>query len=174
MLHILTQDSDWRLWRELRLAALADAPAAFPGAAAAWDRGGEQRWRGWLTDPNALAVVALDAETPIGLVRGLVEPDAAWLYSLWVSSGHRRGGTARQLIGAVVRWAETRSHLLRLSVVPDNTPAIHLYRRLGFIPAALIGDPTPSGERELVFELTLPSGRPPDQAPAGSPRSWPT
>src|ERR1700722_14623539 len=41
---------DWRLWRELRLAALTEAPGAFGSTLAEWSGAAdtEQRWRGRL------------------------------------------------------------------------------------------------------------------------------
>lgn len=49
-LRVLTPDH-WPAWRELRLAALAEAPYAFGSRLADWqgDRDREQRWRDRLT-----------------------------------------------------------------------------------------------------------------------------
>ena len=59
-LRTLTAD-DWPLWRELRLAALAEAPDAFGSALADWQGPGdtEDRWRGRLSIPGARDVVVL-------------------------------------------------------------------------------------------------------------------
>ena len=48
---VVTSDG-WRLWRELRLAALAEAPAAFGSTLAEWSGAvdTEQRWRARLED----------------------------------------------------------------------------------------------------------------------------
>src|SRR5262249_20216509 len=73
------------LGRTARLAALADAPAAFPRASAQWAGGGETQWRERLLDTSALKVVAVLDGVPVGLVSGVVEGGCAWLHSLWVS-----------------------------------------------------------------------------------------
>ena len=49
---------DWALWRTARLAALADAPLAFPGAWTQWSDRGEELWQERLLDAAALKVVA--------------------------------------------------------------------------------------------------------------------
>lgn len=48
---VVTPDG-WRLWRELRLAALAEAPAAFGPTLEEWSGAAdtEQRWRAHLED----------------------------------------------------------------------------------------------------------------------------
>ena len=63
-LQVLTPD-DWRVWRQLRLAALAEAPHAFGSRLADWQGEGdrEERWRARLGIPGSFNVVAvLDGE----------------------------------------------------------------------------------------------------------------
>ena len=43
-IRVLAED-DWRLWRDLRLAALAESPDAFGSRLADWQDAGEARWR---------------------------------------------------------------------------------------------------------------------------------
>ncbi|HEX5569527.1 MAG TPA: GNAT family N-acetyltransferase, partial [Streptomyces sp.] len=56
MIEIRTVTSDdWALWRELRLAALTEAPHAFGSRLADWQGAGdrEERWRARLDIPGA-------------------------------------------------------------------------------------------------------------------------
>ena len=59
-LRVLTPD-DWRTWRRLRLAALAEAPYAFGSRLADWQGDGdrEERWRARLGIPGSFNVVAV-------------------------------------------------------------------------------------------------------------------
>ncbi|MFD7826955.1 hypothetical protein ACFV6I_05710, partial [Kitasatospora sp. NPDC059803] len=80
-LRILTTD-DWPLWRDLRLAALSDAPHAFKARLADWHQGGEERWRTRLHLPGTHHVAAL-LDGPAGPA-GPAGPDA--------TPGRRAGG----------------------------------------------------------------------------------
>jgi ribosomal protein S18 acetylase RimI-like enzyme len=83
-------------------------------------------------DTTALKVVAVRDGVPAGLVRGVVEDGCAWLHSLWVSPQVRGQGLGNQLVAAVEEWAARQgATYIRLEVVPDNAPAIALYRRTG-------------------------------------------
>ncbi len=149
----LDRADSWSLWRAARVAALADAPDAFPSASAGWADGGETRWRERLLDTTALKVVAVRDGVPVGLVRGVPEDGCAWLHSLWVSPQARGQGLGSQLIAAVEEWAARQGAVYaRLEVVPDNAPAIALYRRLGYVDTALLGELLPDGRRELVMQ----------------------
>jgi len=155
MLLALGTSEDWPLWRSARLAALADAPDAFPDAPANWLRGGEEQWLERLLHPNAVKLVACSDGVPVGLVRGVTEEGSAWLNSLWVSPRARGRGLGERLVQAVEAWACTRSAYLRLAVVPDNAHAIALYRRCGFTESNMVGDPLADGTHELVMEKEL-------------------
>lgn len=149
----------WRTWRELRLAALAEAPYAFTSRLADWQGEGdrEERWRARLELPGSHNVVALDGGRPSGMASGVPDGDAVYLRSMWVSPAVRGRGVADRLIREVERWArEARAGALRLSVIPGNERAIAFYRRNGFRPAGRPGRPQPDGagrEMEMIKEL---------------------
>ncbi|WP_136709567.1 GNAT family N-acetyltransferase [Agromyces sp. H66] len=146
-------EEDWAIWRAARLAALADSVEAFPNAAVNWTGGGEVRWRDRLLDATALKIVAIGIhEDPVGLVRGVLDGDWAWLHSLWVRPDHRRNGLGGRLIAAVEDWARPTAAGVRLEVVPGNSSAIALYRGRGYVTTEMPGTPLTGHGRELVME----------------------
>ena len=58
----------------------------------------------------------------------------ATLFGMFVQPPFRGEGTARALVGAVVKHAESApgTRILRLSVTESNTPALRLYASCGF------------------------------------------
>jgi ribosomal protein S18 acetylase RimI-like enzyme len=152
----LDRADSWVLWRAARLAALADAPDAFPGASAEWADGGETHWRERLIDPMALKIVAVRYKVAVGLVRGVVEDGCAWLHSLWVSPQVRGQGLGNRLVAAVEEWAVRQGATsIRLEVVPGNAPAVALYRRHGYVDTGDRSEPLAGGDRQLVMEKPL-------------------
>ncbi|MFF4382207.1 GNAT family N-acetyltransferase [Kitasatospora sp. NPDC001547] len=151
--------ADWPLWRDLRLAALTDAPEAFKAGLADWHQGGEDRWHDRLRRADAHHVAALLGDDPVGLVGGMPgSPDGVpELRSLWVARRARGRGVADRLIAEVERWARgTGGSALRLAVLPGNVAALALYRRHGFTPLAQPGDLLADGvTRELLLEKSL-------------------
>lgn len=127
---------DWRLWREVRLAALADAPAAFGATLESWSGAGdtEDRWRQRLEDVP-FNLVAMDGDLPVGQASGTA-PDARGhveLISMWVSPAVRGTGVVNALIDAVAVWARgAGASAVRLSVRRSNDQAIGSYLRNGF------------------------------------------
>jgi ribosomal protein S18 acetylase RimI-like enzyme len=126
---------DWRLWRELRLAALAEAPYAFGSRLADWQGDGdrEERWRARLAIPGAVNLVAMLAGTAVGMASGIPDaPGTAELISMWISPAARGRGAGDALVAAVERWArELPAARLRLAVAPGNQHAVALYLRHG-------------------------------------------
>jgi len=153
MLELRTLESDdWPIWRELRLAALAEAPYAFGSTLAEWKGAGdrEERWRARLEIPGARDVVAVLDGHPVGMASGVPAEEGASvvLISMWVSPVARGQGAGDLLIRAVERWAvERHAKTLRLSVMPDNGKAIALFERHGFADIGELGDLLPDGVR---------------------------
>jgi GNAT superfamily N-acetyltransferase len=135
---------DWRLWRDLRLAALADAPDAFGSRLADWQGDGdrEERWRSRLTMPGSHNLVAEVDGAPAGMASGVPAEDPAvrGLIAMWVSPAARGLGVGDALIGAVADWAKTSgASVLRLAVYEHNAAALRLYVRNGFEVASESG-----------------------------------
>jgi GNAT superfamily N-acetyltransferase len=135
-LRVLTDD-DWRLWRELRLAALAEAPYAFGSRLADWQGDGdrEERWRSRLAIPGSHNLIAEVDGRPAGMASGVPtdDPLVRQLIAVWVRPEARGAGVAYALIGAVEDWARASgASALRLSVAEGNTAAASLYLGSGF------------------------------------------
>lgn len=138
--------SDWRLFRELRLAALTDAPDAFGSTLEDWtgENDTEARWRARLADVPLNLVAEIDGE-PSGMVGGTFagETESLELISLWVAPFARGRGVADALVSEVLAWAVERgAPAVVLAVRRDNAHAIAVYDRLGFVPA----DAAPASE----------------------------
>lgn len=142
---------DWPLWRELRLAALAEAPYAFSSRLADWQGEGdtEQRWRARLEIPGAVNFVAVLDGRPAGMASGVPAGDrSAELISMWVSPAARGRGVGDQLVAAVEQWArQVGASVLRLAGAPGNQNAAALYLRNGFRYTGERGDLMPDGVR---------------------------
>ncbi|SEQ49161.1 Ribosomal protein S18 acetylase RimI [Lentzea xinjiangensis] len=131
-IHRVTPD-EWRLWRDVRLEALASDPAEFGSVLAREQAYGEDLWRDRVED--GLKVVALDPG-PVALVAATGKPEGLYLYSMWVRDSHRGRGIGEALVGTVLAWAaEEGWRIVRLRVWEDNLPARRLYRKLGFVEA---------------------------------------
>ena len=126
----------WAEWRELRLAALREAPYAFSAKLADWQGAGdtEQRWRDRLGGASLNLLADFDGR-PAGMISGMPAGDStAELISLWVAPFARGHGLGDELVEAVLRWAaENRFELVKLQVAEANRHAVSLYRRHGFV-----------------------------------------
>ena len=159
-IRVLTPD-DWTIWRQMRLAALAEAPYAFGSRLADWVGDGdvEERWRSRLGIPGSHNVVAMLDDQAAGMASGVPTSQVGTveLISMWVAPVARGRGNGDALIEEVERWARsTGARVLRLSVAEDNAKAASLYQRHGFRPTGEWGDLMPDGtHREQVLELHL-------------------
>lgn len=129
--------SDWRLLRDLRLRALADAPDAF-GETFAHARTLEDR--DWIArasfDPTVYRLIAERDGAPVGMtvaVLDRVDHGLAHLYAMWVAPDARRAGAGSALVRAALAWARQRAALTVELRVSDTRPdARALYTACGF------------------------------------------
>ena len=141
---------DWRRWRELRRAALTQAPEAFGSTLAQWSGPGdtEERWRArWARVPHNLVVVrdGLDvAMVSLAAPEGDASPE---LISVWVAPEARGSGAADAAVEAVLACAARAypGRAVVLSVYEPNHAARRLYARHGFVDVG----PSPDDEGEL-------------------------
>jgi GNAT superfamily N-acetyltransferase len=138
---------EWRIYRQLRLRALADAPDAFGSTLAAERDHPDEHWSVRLAfgagSSLDLPLVAEVGGEPVGLTWARIDPaqQVAHLFQMWVDPAFRGAGAGGKLLETAIAWAAgagARAVLLRVTC--GDTPATRLYARAGFAPA---GDPEP-------------------------------
>jgi GNAT superfamily N-acetyltransferase len=155
---VLTGD-DWKLWREVRLGALSEAPYAYGSTYADWVDADEQRWRDRLDAPGFHNVLVLLDGSPAGIATGIPsdEPGVAELISMYVCPAARGHGVGDRLIDEVAAAAAAAgAHTLRLNVTRGNAHAGNLYARNGFHDVTPSPEPGTNGvqyERTMVRRL---------------------
>jgi ribosomal protein S18 acetylase RimI-like enzyme len=153
-LALLTPD-DWAEFRDVRLAALAEAAFAF-GSTFEGERGHDEA--AWRTRLAARAqFVARDAGATVGMAGVFREGphEAGELVSMWIAPSHRRRGVGRLIVERAIAHARAIGcDELRLLVAEDNPEAERLYERCGFTRTGIAG-PIRPGEPRLRFEMAL-------------------
>lgn len=147
---------DWQIFREIRLAALAEAPHAYSSTLAQWqgENDVEQRWRKRLADVPYNAIVYLD-DVAAG-VAGATSPNddgTIELISMWVAPFARGKGVGDELIRAVIEYAGTIGiQSVSVRVRETNAAARAAYARNGFLDAGPVeGEDPPERRMILTF-----------------------
>jgi len=142
-------EDDWKVLRDVRLAALSEAPYAFGSTYAREVAFTEEQWRGRILNRGVTFFGFLaDVPEPAGLIGVFTVEGTADLVSMWVRPSARGRGVGEMLIETAADWAKARDcNPLYLWVTESNAPARRLYERCGF---------TPTGERQpLPSDPTL-------------------
>ncbi len=133
----------WLVYRDLRLAALAEAPYAFSSTLERELAFDDQVWQQRLGSPGAATFLAWGGDEVVGMASGKPEdPDddfavpGAWqLVGMWVSPSVRGTGVSAALVEAVAQHVRgTGAPALVLWVTEVNERARRFYERLGFAP----------------------------------------
>jgi ribosomal protein S18 acetylase RimI-like enzyme len=127
---------EWEVLRDVRLAALAEAPYAFGSTYAREAAFTEEQWRGRLAS-RSLTLFAFAGELtdgqPAGIAGAYEEDGVADLVSMWVRPAARGLGVGEALVMAAADWAKARDYdALYLWVTESNEAARKLYERCGF------------------------------------------
>jgi GNAT superfamily N-acetyltransferase len=160
------ENGDAALLKQLRLAALQDAPSAFGSTHAAEADRSEAEWvqrasAGSVGSDRAMFLAQLHDEV-VGLAGGYREEPSSptvELVSMWVAPHRRNRGVGAALVDAVAAWAiETHATSLSLWVTRGNTAAETLYGSKGFIATGEVQPlPSDTSNDEARMELSLPS-----------------
>jgi GNAT superfamily N-acetyltransferase len=156
---------DWRLLREVRLRALADAPDAFGSTLADAQALPDEEWRRrahGVEDGRALILLALtDDARPVGM-GGVLAPTTgrtAWVWGMWTAPEVRGQGLGGAILDELVAWCRTdHGHDghddVRLHVTEGNNGGRALYVRRGFAPTGTWEELRP-GSPLRIEELSL-------------------
>ncbi|GAA0222150.1 GNAT family N-acetyltransferase [Actinomadura nitritigenes] len=148
----LLEIGDWALYRSVRLASLAESPAAFWSSLAREEAFAPSVWQDRLAARNTF--LAETADGPAGLAA--VVPDegaAAELVGMWVAPSARGRGIGDLLVRAALEWTADRGFAeLRLWVFEGNRHAERLYARHGFARTGRAERGRP-GKDEMQFEM---------------------
>jgi ribosomal protein S18 acetylase RimI-like enzyme len=134
------QPHEWRLYRELRLEALRDAPNAFGSTLARESAFPDELWIDRLARGAASALdrplVAEESGRGVGLAWARIHADdlrTATLYQVWVHPEARRRGIGQSLLSSAMAWAqEAGATKMVLSVSRAADSAVEFYRGAGF------------------------------------------
>ncbi|TFW22813.1 N-acetyltransferase [Duganella callida] len=131
-----TTEADWAALKQVRLAALLDAPTAFGVSHASAAAYTDAQWRDRAAGRGpARYILAFPGAEAVGIVAHVpaAETDLN-LIAMWVAPDWRGTSIAAQLVDAVKACAiaQHRRRLL-LDVSPENLPASTFYRKQGFV-----------------------------------------
>lgn len=150
---------EWSLLRDLRLAALTNAPEQFGETALVAAQRSAEEWIAQTSSdtPGAASdthIAEVDG-APVGMAFAIQDRTAAAtgrLGGMWVEPDARGIGIGMALVTAVLDWSRDRGmQSVRLWVVPC-TAADRLYRRAQFIPTGA-QKPFPGDASRSVIEM---------------------
>jgi GNAT superfamily N-acetyltransferase len=143
-------EEDWATYRQIRLAALSDSPAAFVSTYADEEGLDEDFWRIRMRrsvrllaerDGQPVGVASVgDAKPVIGdgdtEIDGLAGENVAEIFGMWVEPASRGSGVAWRLVEAAAGEAHRTDHShLMLWVAVDNGRAVAFFSSYGFRPS---------------------------------------
>ena len=153
-----TVAQDWQALRDIRLAALQDAPDAFASTYAEQAAFTEADWQDRISRGGTFLayIPEVSASEPVGLAGGFLRqerPGTVALISMFVRPQARRRKVGEALIAAVADWGRARqATTMDLWVAETNSPARLLYDRCGF---ALTGERQPLPSNPTVTEVAM-------------------
>ena len=151
-------ESNWRTYRDVRLASLLDTPSAFGSTYAAESAFTDERWLARVHSGSS-TWLARWGELPVGTATSVRFPEQGehetCLVGMWVAGHARGGGVGEALVGQVIADARSRGLArVTLDVAETNHPARNLYERMGFRPTGRRGV-LPHDESIVELEMAL-------------------
>lgn len=132
--------NEGEIYRDIRLASLADAPEAFESTL---ESALERTLKSWTEQADSTAsgsqrntMLGFDQDVPVGLAALYQDPnrvDVAYLIQVWVHPDHRGTGLATTLISQLFSWAKDCGYRqISTEVTVENARAMKFYQKLGF------------------------------------------
>ena len=154
----LTPD-EWRLLKEVRIAALGEAPYAFTSRLDDALQRSDEDWvrlsEHYSGDPNSVTFFAFENKSPCGMSACVLEAEEAEMLAVWVDPAHRGKGVGNALIEYALTWSRSRgAKRLKVGVFEDNLNAVAFYRSAGFKDVGLT-KPELSSEERTVMLLSM-------------------
>ena len=145
---------EWRTYRAIRLAALAESPTAFGSTLTKESILSDEEWQSRLTRGCSSVMqrplVAEVGSQAVGLAWARIEStdrSVADLYQMWVDPEFRGRGIGRALLAAAIEWARLAgAAAIELGATYGDTPAMRMYAKAGFEPLAEPALPYPGAQ----------------------------
>ena len=154
-------ENEWALFRDVRLAALQESPAAFVESYEREQQYDDAHWRDQLRESRRLVVEGPDGVVGVATMRMLDDdPGAADVSGLWLAPEARHTGAALRLIEAAASLAEQAgASKIYYWVGSENGRAIGFALNAGFRPTsdrrtAPRADPE-FGDQEIALVMSL-------------------
>lgn len=148
---------DWQTYREMRLAALQQAPDAFDSTLAEEEEFDEAFWLTRMA--RSTRILASVDGAAVGVVSvGEAAPDVAELFGMWVVPSSRGHGVAWRLVEAASEHARREGRrALQAWVSTENGRAVAFFSSYGFRPSDQRRPMTTDATVEELA-MTLPLG----------------
>ena len=133
--------ADWRLYKQIRLESLTEAPQAFSSSYAETLQRPDSHWQQRLIDAQAgeksWLLFAKENDQITGMVgafRPVDNPGVVDIISVYVTREKRGQGVASALMAAILAEVGRGGaiHIARLAVTTSQSAAVALYQKFGF------------------------------------------
>ena len=129
------QDSDWKKYKDIRLAALLYSPDAFGSSYEKESKLTDDDWKNFLKKGSNF-YFAFDKGQPVGLIGYFTksdQPDSRYIFSMWVHFEYRNKSIGQILVENVILAAtQEDAHSLITGYASSNSRAKDFYIKLGF------------------------------------------
>lgn len=128
-------DADWRLWKDIRLEALQNAPESFGSSLEEESRWTDADFQRVLKSSYVLGVFTDSALVSVAgfyALDSLKTRHRGVLWGMYTRPGQREKGMAHALMSALIQHAERCVTQLHLTCVTCNHAAVSLYQKQGF------------------------------------------
>ena len=151
---------EWELFKQVRLAALKEAPYAFGSTYEGALERSTQRWvdqaDGSAEGEMRATFLAFSGDCPVGitaLYRNANRVNEGEVLQVWVAPDARATGLAQRLVETTLAWAEKQGvETVLATISKSNLGAVAFYEKCGFV---LVDEQSRDGDSDLVYEKKL-------------------